>query len=202
MDKLVPEDGALTEEEAGYAGPLAEIALRRGDLAAAVEAGSKVLDDRRLSSLGIAALPLRSAVSAAIRLGETERVERWLASPWMDDAQDSLFGLHRLIARGQHSQAMGWHQTAYATFRTCGERMVAGGVDAPGLALWRVDAAEALLLLGRGRDEGPAARGRAAHPCGGCTFPRFDAAGEGGVQPAGAAGGAARRSGRPAAVLP
>ncbi|AGP59507.1 helix-turn-helix transcriptional regulator [Streptomyces rapamycinicus] len=153
-DKLVSETGASNEEEAGYAGPRAEAALRRGDLAAAVEAGSTVLDHRRLSTLGItAALPLSSAVAAAIRLGETERAEKWLAQPLPQAIQDGLFGLHLLSARGQYSLATGQHESAYTAFRTCGERMRNWGVDVPGLSLWRVDAAEA-LLHGRDRDEG------------------------------------------------
>ncbi|WP_413811172.1 AAA family ATPase [Streptomyces sp. OE57] len=153
-DKLVSETGASNEEEAGYAGPRAEAALRRGDLAAAVEAGSAILDHRRLSSLGVtAALPLSSAVAAAIRLGETERAEKWLAEPLPQAIQDSLYGLHLLSARGQYSLATGRHEAAYTAFRICGERMQNWGVDVPGLSLWRVDAAEA-LLHGRDRDEG------------------------------------------------
>ncbi|WP_413099809.1 AAA family ATPase [Streptomyces sp. Inha503] len=153
-DKLVSETGASHEEEAGYAGPRAETALRRGDLAAAVEAGSAILDHRRLSLLGItAALPLSSAVAAAVRLGETERAEKWLAEPLPEAIRDSLFGLHLLSARGQYCLATGRHESAYTAFRTCGERMRNWGVDAPGLSLWRVDAAEA-LLHGRDRDEG------------------------------------------------
>ncbi|WP_413798252.1 AAA family ATPase [Streptomyces iranensis] len=153
-DKLGSETGVSNEEEAGYAGPRAEAALRRGDLAAAVEAGSTVLDHRRLSLLGITAvLPLSSAVAAAIRQGETERAEKWLAEPLPEAVQDSLFGLHLLSARGQYSLATGQYESAYTAFRTCGERMRNWGVDVPGLSLWRVDAAEA-LLHGRDRDEG------------------------------------------------
>lgn len=153
-DKLAAETGASNEDEVAYAGPRAETALRRGDLAAAVEAGSTVLDDRRLSSLDITAvLPLSSRVAAAIRLGEFERAEKLLAEPLPDAVQDSLYGLHLLSARGQYSLAMGRHESAYRAFRTCGERMLRWDVDVPGLALWRVDAAEA-LLPSCDRDEG------------------------------------------------
>lgn len=153
-DKLAAETGASNQEEAGYAGPRAETALRRGDLATAVEAGSTVLDYRPLFSLGItAALPLSSRVAAAIRLGEIERAEKLLAAPLPDAVQDSLLGLHLLSARGQYNLAIGRHEAAYQAFRTCGEHMHNWGVDVPGLSLWRVDAAEALLASSDG-DEG------------------------------------------------
>ena len=107
-----------------------------------------------MTSLSIAAaLPLSSRVAAAIRLGEIERAERLLAEPLPDAVQDSLYGLHLLSARGQFHLALGRHEVAYRAFRTCGERMYDWGVDVPGLALWRVDAAEA-LLYGADRDEG------------------------------------------------
>jgi len=153
-DKLAAEAGTSQEEAAGYAGPRAETALRRGDLTAAVEAGGTVLDRRPLSSLGItAALPVSSRVAAAVRLGELERAGRLLAVVLPDAVQDSLFGLHLLSARGQYDLAIGRPEAAYRAFRTCGERMHNWGVDVPGLALWRVDAAEALLHSGD-REEG------------------------------------------------
>ncbi|MCD9591918.1 LuxR family transcriptional regulator [Streptomyces sp. 8ZJF_21] len=142
--------GVSNEAEAGYAGPCAEIALRRGDLATAFEAGSAVLDDRSLPSLGItAALLLSSKTVAAVRLGELERAEKLLAEPLPNGVQDSLFGLHLLSAYGQYSLAMGRYESALRAFHTCGERMRSWDVDVPGLALWRVDAAEALLSLDR-----------------------------------------------------
>ncbi|MFG1606399.1 AAA family ATPase [Actinoplanes sp. NPDC049265] len=152
-DKLAAGTGAA-EGEAGYAGPRTEAALRRGDLAAAVQAAGAVLDRGRPSSLGITAvLPLSSAAAAAIRLGELERAEKWLAEPLPDAVHDSLSGLHLLMARGRYNLAVGRHEAAYTAFRDCGERMRRWDVDVPGLALWRVDAAEA-LLAGRDRAEG------------------------------------------------
>jgi DNA-binding CsgD family transcriptional regulator len=144
-DKLAAGIGAA-EGEAGYAGPRTVAALRRGDLTTAVQAASAVLDRGRPSSLGITAvLPLSGAVAAAIRLGELERAEKWLAEPLPEAVHDSLFGLHLLMARGRYSLAVGRHEAAYTAFRDCGERMRRWDVDVPGLALWRVDAAEALL---------------------------------------------------------
>jgi DNA-binding CsgD family transcriptional regulator len=149
-DKLAAETEASNGEDANYAGLRAETALRRGDLATAVEASSMVLDGRPLSSLGItAALPLSSRAAAAVRLGELERAEKLFAEPLRDAIPDSLFGLHLLSARGHYNLAMGRHESAYRAFRTCGERMRRWGIDVPGLALWRVDAAEALLSLDR-----------------------------------------------------
>jgi DNA-binding CsgD family transcriptional regulator len=152
-DKLAAESRTSQEAE-GYAGPRAETALRRGDLAAAVEAGGTVLDHRSLSPLAItAALPVSSRVAAAVRLGELERAGKLLAVVLPEAVQDSLFGLHLLAARGQYDLATGRPEAAYRAFRTCGERMHNWGVDVPGLALWRVDAAEALLHSGD-REEG------------------------------------------------
>ncbi|MEV6638011.1 AAA family ATPase [Actinoplanes sp. NPDC051470] len=152
-DKLVAGTGAA-EGEAGYAGPRTEAALRRGDLAAAVQAAAAVLDRRPLPPLGLTAvLPLSSAVAAAVRLGEIGRAEKWLAEPLPDAVHDSLFGLHLLIARGRYNLAVGRPEAAYTAFRDCGERMRRWDVDVPGLALWRVEAAEA-MLSGRDREEG------------------------------------------------
>ena len=161
-------------------------------MVAAVETGSTVLDDRRATSLNIAAaLPLSSRVAAAIRLGEIERAERLLAEPLPDAVQDSLYGLHP-PARGQFHLALGRHEVAYRAFRTCGERMYDWGVDVPGLALWRVDAAEE-LLYGADRDEGQRLvdeqLSRAMY-----RLRARDAADEGGVQPIGQAGRSAPRA--------
>lgn len=156
VDKLAGDDNMRTPaDEAVRAGFRAEAALRRGDLTAAVECGEAALAPRVVPSWGMAAaLPLSSTVAAAIRLGDLDRAERWLAEPLPEETSDSLFGLHMVWARGQHHLAAGRYRAAYNAFRDCGERMRRWSVDVPGLALWRVDAAEALLLLGRGRDEG------------------------------------------------
>ncbi|QEU89906.1 LuxR family transcriptional regulator [Streptomyces kanamyceticus] len=156
VDKLAGDEGTRTPaDEAVHAGFNAEIALRRGDLMRAVEYGEAALGHRHLPTWGMAAaLPLSSTVVAAIRLGDLDRAERWLAEPLPQQTPESLFGLHLLWARGQHHLATGRHGAAYTAFRECGERMRRWAVDVPGLALWRVDAAESLLLLGRDRAEG------------------------------------------------
>ncbi|MFI5772706.1 AAA family ATPase [Streptomyces sp. NPDC051658] len=149
-DKLAAEAGASNGEDAEYAGIRAEIALRRGDLTAAVEAADMVLDGRPMPSFDITAtLLLASRASVAVRLGELDHAEKLFAAPPGDAFQDSLFGLHLLSAHGQYSLATGQPESAYRAFRACGERMRGWGFDAPGMALWRVDAAEALLGLDR-----------------------------------------------------
>ncbi|WP_256861146.1 helix-turn-helix transcriptional regulator [Streptomyces tsukubensis] len=156
VDKLAGDEGTRTPaDEAVHAGFNAETALRRGDLTSAVEYGETALGPRHAPTWGVAAaLPLSSTVVAAIRLGDLDRAERWLAGPLPQETPESLFGLHLLWARGQHHLATGRYRAAHTAFRECGERMRRWAVDVPGLALWRVDAAESLLLLGRDRAEG------------------------------------------------
>ncbi|WP_431775873.1 LuxR C-terminal-related transcriptional regulator [Streptomyces cucumeris] len=156
VDKLDGDEGMWTPaDEAVRAGLGAEVALRRGDLAKAVECGEAALEHRLVPTLGVAAaLPLSSTVAAAVRLGDLDRAERWIAEPLPEETTESLFGPHLLWARGQLHLARGRYRSAYLAFRECGERMRRGFVDVQGLALWRVDAAEAILLLGRDREEG------------------------------------------------
>ncbi|AGL16475.1 AAA family ATPase [Actinoplanes sp. N902-109] len=151
-DKL---DAGRPDEETSYPGLRAETAVRLGDLETAMELGRTVLDQRRLPSLGVAAgLLLGGAVTAAIRLGDLDRAEKWLAEPIPDAIRTSLYGLHVLAARGRLDLAAGRYEAAYTAFRLCGERMAGWDADVSGLALWRVDAAEALLSAGIRPDEG------------------------------------------------
>ena len=59
------------------------------------------------------------------------------------------FGPHYLYARGEYHLATDRPDLALADFRACGESMLAWGQDHPGVVPWRVQAARALLALGR-----------------------------------------------------
>ncbi|MFJ8234015.1 AAA family ATPase [Streptomyces sp. NPDC094448] len=156
VDRLAGDEAARTPaDESLYAGFGAETALRRGDLTTAVAYGETALGPRLVPTWGVAAtLPLSSTVVAAIRLGDLDRADRWLSEPLPQDTSESLFGVHLLWARGRYHLATGRHRAAYALFRECGDRMRHWAVDVPGLVLWRVDAAEALLTPGTDRAEG------------------------------------------------
>src|SRR5581483_11177757 len=54
-----------------------------------------------------------------------------------------------LLARGRYHLATGHPAAALQDLRTCDTLMDAWGFNSPGLALWRTDAAQSLIELGR-----------------------------------------------------
>jgi DNA-binding CsgD family transcriptional regulator len=133
----------------------AELAVRRGDLAGAVAAGHAALNVLSLPGWGVVgALPLSSLVVALTRMGRYAEAGHYLEERLPEATDQCVFGLHRLWARGQYNLAIGHSHAAYLDFRICGELMLRWRMDQPGLLIWRVDMAEALL-----RRDGPTPAG-------------------------------------------
>jgi ATP/maltotriose-dependent transcriptional regulator MalT len=124
----------------------AEVALRRGDLATAVEQGRAALTLLPRAAWGTAVgLPLGCVVAAATRMGRHDTAAEHLAPPVHEATTQSRHGLHYLHARGCHYLATDRHYAALADFLACGELMSGWGMDMPGLVPWRTSAAAAWL---------------------------------------------------------
>ncbi|MEU4626364.1 AAA family ATPase [Actinoplanes sp. NPDC023801] len=131
----------------------AEIALRLGDLPAAVRHSRFALDLMPPASWGVA---VGAAVSplmiAATAMGRYDLVREQLDQPVPEEMFSTRYGLHYLQARGRYSMAIGQIPLALRDFELCGELSARWQLDVPGLIPWRVDAAEALLRMGRAEE--------------------------------------------------
>ncbi|QXE33239.1 AAA family ATPase [Streptomyces sp. GMY02] len=127
----------------------AEIAVRRGDLAAAVERARAALEEVSVPAWGTAVgLPLSSLILAATRTGQVRTAAEYLRVPVPASMFESRYGLHYLYARGHYHLACDNHTAALADFFACGELMRSWSLDTPGLVPWRTGAAEAWLRQG------------------------------------------------------
>ncbi|PWW59612.1 helix-turn-helix transcriptional regulator [Actinokineospora spheciospongiae] len=128
----------------------AEIALRRGDLAGAETAARAALTAVHRQVWGTAiAEPLGVLVAATTARGDLDAAAAALAEPVPDEVFDTRHGLRYLCARGEYHRARGHVHAALGDFLVVGQLMVAWGVDAPGLAPWRLRAADAYHALGK-----------------------------------------------------
>ncbi|WP_264088107.1 AAA family ATPase [Streptomyces hyderabadensis] len=127
----------------------AEIALRQGDPRGAVRMGERALDFIDAEGWGVEIGGLLSTlVLAHVAMGWTEGADALLQLPATGPLHESRYGLQYRYARAHHHLAVGRPHAALRDFLDCGTLMRRWNLDAPGLALWRVGAAEALLLLG------------------------------------------------------
>ncbi|MCW1097429.1 AAA family ATPase [Streptomyces sp. RS2] len=127
----------------------AEIAVRQGDLKGAVRLAEQALDDIDAEGWGVEiGVPLSTMVLAHVAMGRTEEANALLQLPAADPMHESRYGLQYRYARAHHHLAADRPHAALRDFLDCGTLMRRWNLDAPGLALWRVGAAEALLLLG------------------------------------------------------
>jgi DNA-binding CsgD family transcriptional regulator len=136
-----------------FAALRAEIAVRQGDLTAAVRHARAALATLPPAAWGVAvALPLGALVLAATRMGEHTEAAKQLTVSVPEAAFRSRYGLHYLYARGHHFLTTSHPHAALADFLTCGELLRGWGLDSAGLTQWRTHAAEAWLRLGN-RDQ-------------------------------------------------
>ncbi|MCJ1678341.1 AAA family ATPase [Streptomyces sp. APSN-46.1] len=143
------QERSATTWQAVFTGIRAEIAVRQGDLTAAVDCAQEALAVLPLKSWGVmAGLPLSSLIVATTRLGQYEEASRHLAQSVPDALYESWFGLSYLEARGVLHLATNHHHAALADFLSCGELQRGWGVDTTGPVPWRVGAAEACVRLG------------------------------------------------------
>ncbi|WP_433872784.1 AAA family ATPase [Saccharopolyspora sp. CA-218241] len=127
----------------------AEIAARRGENAAAVEHAEAALHHLPPQAWGVAiGLPLSTLVQANTRLGRYDEAARHLARPVDEAVFRSRYGLHYLFARGEYYLATRHGHAALADFLACRDLTRDWGLAQSGLVPWRINAAEAWLLLG------------------------------------------------------
>ena len=128
----------------------AEISLRLGNLPAAVRHAQLALNAMPPASWGVAVgAAVAPMMIAATAMGRYDLVREQLDQPVPDEMFQTRYGLHYLQARGCYSMAIGQLPLALRDFQRCGELAARWQLDVPGLVAWRVDAAEALMRLGR-----------------------------------------------------
>jgi DNA-binding CsgD family transcriptional regulator len=128
----------------------AEMALRLGDLPGALEYARSALQVMPANSWGVAVGgPLSVQILAATGMGRFEVVRELLDQPVPAAMMQTRYGLQYLLARGRYSMAIGQLPLALRDFERAGELAGAWQLDVPGLVAWRVEAAEALLRMGR-----------------------------------------------------
>ncbi|GGP17822.1 AAA family ATPase [Nonomuraea glycinis] len=157
-DRAAPWCDAFVTEAAGRHAPSrqarlsairAEIALRRGDLAAAARDAQRALDLISPDSWGVAVgAPLGVLLMAGAAMGRHLDYVRQAAQPVPEAMLETRFGPQYLYGRGRFALVSGQPRQALRDLRLCGELMGAWRMDVPEFIPWRVDAAEALVRLG------------------------------------------------------
>ena len=128
----------------------AQAALRLGELEDAAEAAQAALTQITLEGWGIAAgIPLSVLALARTRLGRPEHAARHLAAPVPQAMAQTPAGALLEYAQGVHDLAEARPEAALAHFHGCGRFLIGHRIDLPGIAAWRLGAAQAYLSLGR-----------------------------------------------------
>lgn len=128
----------------------AEIALRRGDLAAASWLAQASLSVIPTESWGVGiGMPLATLIQVGVASGKLSAALRALQTPVPDEMFQTPIGLHYMLARGHYLLAAQQHRAAFDEFRTIGELAREWKTDVPALVPWRSGAAAACLRLGR-----------------------------------------------------
>ncbi|CAL9419040.1 HTH-type transcriptional regulator MalT [Streptomyces sp. enrichment culture] len=127
----------------------AEVAVRQGDHATAVERAQSALRSLPAKAWGVAiGLPLSSLIVATTRMGRYDEALRHLSQAVPATMYESWYGLPFLQARGVHHLATNHHRAALGDFLSCGELQRTWGIQALGPVPWRAGAAEACIRLG------------------------------------------------------
>ncbi len=127
----------------------AEIALRQGDLPAALEHAQAALSRIPLRGWGVAVgAPLSTMVLASTAMGRTGQAAEALRQPVPQAMLQTRFQLKYGYARGQHHLQGDRLHAALSDFLAVGEQAGQWGVDVPALVPWRSGAAAAYLRLG------------------------------------------------------
>jgi DNA-binding CsgD family transcriptional regulator len=128
---------------------LAMIEIRRGDLPAAENHARTALTMLTKKAWGVAiGGPLSSLLLTTTASRKHEDAAACLRMPVPEAMFGTFYGLLYLYARGEYYLATGRPRAALADFTDCGNRMMAWGLDLPGLVPWRSKAAEAHLVMG------------------------------------------------------
>jgi DNA-binding CsgD family transcriptional regulator len=149
---LLSESGSAAAPawQARFAALRAEIAIRVGDLPTTVAYARQALRDLSPEGWGVAiAGPVASLAYALTAMGRHDEAANVLARPIPAAAFQTRYGLLHLQASGRHELATGQPAAALRRFEQCGRAMSLWSMDTPRLVPWRVEAAHALLALGR-----------------------------------------------------
>ena len=130
-------------------GFLAMIETRRGNLAIAETQARTALALLSPKAWGVAiGGPLSSLLLTTTASRKHDDAAACLRVPFPEAMFGTPYGLLYLYARGDYYLGTGRPHAALADFTDCGDRMMAWGLDQPGLVPWRVKLAEAYLLIG------------------------------------------------------
>jgi len=150
---------------------LAMIETRRGDLPAAEDHARAALTMLTKKAWGVAiGAPLSSLLLTTTASRKHEDAAACLRTPVPEAMFGTFYGLLYLYARGEYYLATGRPQAALGDFTDCGNRMVAWGLDLPGLVPWRTKAAEAHLVMGNSLEARDLSKEQLAQA--GSRFPR------------------------------
>lgn len=128
----------------------ADAALLQGDLPAAADLAVAALNEMTPGSWGVVVgAPLACLLTATTEMGRYDDAAAHLATPVPDSLLETPFGLRYLRSRGQYQLAVSRPYAALSDFQTCGELARTWEVDGANAIPWRIDAAQALLRLGR-----------------------------------------------------
>lgn len=128
---------------------LAIVETRRGNLRTAEDHARTALALLTQKAWGVGiGVPLSSLLLTAVAARKDADAAAILRVPVPEAMFATPFGLLYLYARGEYYLATGCPQMALADFTDCGNRMMAWGLDQPGLVPWRTKAAEAYLVMG------------------------------------------------------
>jgi DNA-binding CsgD family transcriptional regulator len=128
------------------------VEVRQGRMAAAERSAHRALALISPQSWGVVlGLPLNSMLLATTAMGRYEEAARYLTMPVPEEMLRTTLGAHYMHARGRYYLATDRAQAALGEFQMCGDLMVKWGLDLPTLVPWRIDAAKALLAMGRQR---------------------------------------------------
>ncbi|MCP2170279.1 regulatory protein, luxR family [Goodfellowiella coeruleoviolacea] len=126
------------------------IALRAGDLAAAVQCAKSALDHVDVEKWGTrVGIPLGSLVLAYTAMGLHDAAAAVLDQPVPTEMFQVQAGLHYWRARGHYFLATGRLRAAQNDFSACGELTVDWELDRPGVLAWRNDLGQLYLRQGR-----------------------------------------------------
>jgi DNA-binding CsgD family transcriptional regulator len=127
----------------------AQWALRDGRIAEATERGHAALAAVASPAWGVTlAAPLATLTSAASGSGDVATAAALLRVPLPAMALETPFGVHYLLARAEHSLAIGSPDAALRDSLHAGELLTGWSVEMHGLTPWRGRAAHAYRALG------------------------------------------------------
>jgi DNA-binding CsgD family transcriptional regulator len=128
----------------------AMIEVRRGNMPAAQTHAQAALSLLSPRAWGVPiGAPLAAMVLATTAMGKDDEAAEYLRMPVPDAMFETPFGLMYLRARGRHYLSTNRLHAALADFQSCGERMIAWGLDLPAILPWRTEAAQAYLKMGK-----------------------------------------------------